>query len=129
MPVSYKPVGYNSLSPYLIVDGAQKMIALLQTIFDAKLTRQFDSPDGKIMHAELMIDDSILMLSDSTKDYAPNQTVLHVYVTDAAATFKKAIAAGCTSQQEPVQKNDPDLRGTFIDFAGNMWSVGTQTTI
>jgi len=127
--MSFKPENYNALSPYLIVDGAQRLIDLLAIVFDAEVTRRYDKPDGKIMHAEVRIDDSILMLADSTDQYPPSQAVLHVYVPDAGAVYDKAIEAGCASFQEPkTQEGDPDLRGTFIDFAGNMWSVGTQLT-
>ncbi|RYG29525.1 MAG: VOC family protein [Chitinophagaceae bacterium] len=123
----FKPTGYNSLSPYLISSDAQQMIKLLADVFGATVARRFDLPDGKLMHAELRIDDSILMLSDSTEKYAPNQTILHLYVANAVSVFEKAIAAGC-KELDPVtqREGDPDKRGTFTDFDGNMWSVSTQ---
>lgn len=122
----FKPVGYNSVSPYFIVKDAERFISLLQNIFDAQSTRRFDNPDGSIMHAELKIDDSIIMLSEATSMYPPQAMVLHVYVPDVDATFKKAIDAGCELVAEPKTSDDPDKRGTFKDFAGNMWSVSTQ---
>ena len=127
MASAFKPAGYNSLSPYIISSDAQKLATLLATIFNADITRRFDRPDGKIMHAEIKIDDSILMIADSNDNYPPNQSVLHVYVADADAAFTKAIAAGCT-ELDPVthKEGDPDKRGTFTDFDGNMWSVSTQ---
>jgi PhnB protein len=79
------------------------------------------------MHAELRVDDSVIMLSEATEKYPPVPSVMHVYVPDADATYRKAMAAGCTSIEPPRQQpGDPDRRATFIDFAGNMWSVGTQ---
>ncbi len=127
MSTNFKPEGYNSVSPYFILKDAEAFIKLLETIFEAKLMRRFDRPDGKIMHAEVKIDDSIIMLSEATDKYPPLTLVMHVYVKDAKATFEKALAAGCQIEQEPKQAdNDPDLRGTFVDFAGNMWSVGQQ---
>lgn len=127
MEKQFKPTGYNSLSPYIISSNAQKMADMVGTIFDATITRRYDLPNGKIMHAELQIDDSILMLSDSNENYPPNKSILHVYVADSEAVYEKAIAAGCTAYQ-PVkqQEGDPDKRGTFTDFDGNMWSVSTQ---
>lgn len=84
-------------------------------------------PDGTIMHAEIQIDDSVIMLGDSSEKYPPVPLVMHVYVADADKTFEKAIEAGCEVIEKPKQQgNDPDRRGTFKDFAGNMWSVGTQ---
>ena len=127
MENDFKPAGYNSVSPYFIVEGAQKLVELLKELFDATELRRFDKPDGKIMHIELKIDDSVIMLADSTEQFAPNVNMLHVYVPDVNATFAKAISLGCVSQGEPKQAaNDPDRRGTFQDFAGNSWSVGTQ---
>ena len=64
---SYKPENYNSLSPYLIVDNASKFVQLLIDIFDAKILRRYDLENGKIMHIELLLDDSVIMISDSTE--------------------------------------------------------------
>lgn len=126
---AYKPDNYNSLSPYLIIDNAQKLVDLLTVIFDAKLLRRFDHDNGKIAHIELLLDDSIIMISDSTENYPANTTMLHIYVPDVLKTFEKAIANGCTVIEAPVNKpGDPDTRGSFYDFAGNYWAVSTQTS-
>jgi PhnB protein len=127
MITSFKPSGYNSVSPYLIVDGAQKMIDLLKEIFQAKELRRYDGPNGTIMHVEVRIDDSVIMMSDSTSAYPANEFLLHVYVPDVHATFNKAIELGCEVVERPVNKEgDPDTRGSFKDFSGNIWTVGTQ---
>lgn len=123
----YKPAGYNSVSPYLIVEGAQKMISLLQKIFDAKELRRYDMPDGSIMHAEVQIADSVVMIADASAAYPPNRSLLHVYVPDVDETFKRATEAGCKAEEAPKAKEgDPDRRGSFIDFSGNTWAIGTQ---
>lgn len=127
MSTQFKPAGYNSASPYFIVNGAQKLIDLLKTIFDAKELRRYDNPDGTIMHAEIQIDDSVIMLGDSSDKFPPVPLVMHVYVPDVDETFEKAIQAGCEIVGYPKKgENDPDRRATFRDFGGNMWSVGTQ---
>jgi PhnB protein len=82
MKVNYKPEHYNSLSPYLIVDNAQKMVDLLKTVFNATELRRFDHQNGKIAHIELKLDDTVLMISDSTASYPANKTMLHMYVPD-----------------------------------------------
>ncbi len=125
---TFKPINYNSVSPYLMVDDAHRMVKLLIDIFNAKVHRRYEKPDGKIMHIELQIDDSIIMLSDSTPIYPANKYWMHVYVPNVDDTFNKAIALGCEIVDRPQTKeNDPDKRGTFKDFAGNMWSVATQS--
>lgn len=127
MNKTFKPSGYNSVSPYFIVNGAQRLIDLLKNIFNATELRRYDMPDGTIMHAEIQIDDSVIMLGDSSDKYPPVQIVIHVYVPDVDKTFEKAIEAGCEILEKPKQQeNDPDRRGTFKDFAGNIWSIGTQ---
>ncbi len=123
----YKPENYNSISPYLIVDNAQKLVDLLTVIFDAKTLRRFDHENGKIAHIELQLDDSVLMISNSTDKYEANKTVLHIYVPDVFETFDKAIENGCEIIEKPINKpGDPDTRGSFFDFAGNYWAVSTQ---
>lgn len=123
----FKPNGYNSVSPYFIVDGAQRLIDLLKQIFDAQESRRYDADGGKIMHAEVRLDDSIIMIGDSSDQYPANKLLIHVYVKDVDATYRKAIAAGCKSLEPPKTRDgDPDKRGMFEDFGGNVWAVGTQ---
>lgn len=125
--LNFKPKDYNSLSPYLIVDGAQKLVDLLKTIFDAKELRRFDRDNGSIEHIELQLDDSVIMISDSTDKYPANTTMLHVYVPDVFKTYKLAIDNGCEPVEQPINKEgDPDTRGGFKDFSGNNWYVSTQ---
>src|SRR3990172_7752667 len=124
---TYKPQGYTDLSPYLIVDGARKMIDFLINAFDGKELRVFDAPDGIIMHAEVQIGDSVLMLVDASKDYPAIRSVLHVYVPDTEAAYTQALAAGAISVEPPVKReSDPDRRGTVENPFGNLWSMGTQ---
>ncbi|MEO8944504.1 MAG: hypothetical protein ABI297_07890 [Ginsengibacter sp.] len=127
MQTSYKPDNYNSLSPYLIVANAQKLVDLLKTIFDAKEQRRYNNDNGKIAHIELKLDDSIIMISDSTGNFPANKTMLHVYVPDVMTTYNTAIENGCEIIDRPMIKDgDPDLRGSFFDYAGNYWAVSTQ---
>jgi PhnB protein len=126
METNFKPEGYNAVSPYFIIDGAQKFIDLLKQIFNATELRRYDMPDGKVMHAEMQVYDSVIMLGSASERYPAVSTVVHVYVPNVDEVFEKAIKAGCVSVEVPQQKGDPDKRGTFKDFAGNMWSVATQ---
>jgi hypothetical protein len=91
MSDNYKPEGYNSVSPYFIVDGAQKMVDFLKRLFNAQEKRRYDMPDGTIMHVELQIDDSIIMLRDSSKQFPAVTHVMHVYVEDVDKTFDRAL--------------------------------------
>jgi uncharacterized glyoxalase superfamily protein PhnB len=127
MEKQFKPEGYNSVSPYFIVNGAQKFIDLMKAIFDATELRRYDMPDGSIMHAEVQLDDSVIMIGDSSDKFQPVPLVMHVYVPDVDDIFKKALEAGCEIIEHPKERDgDPDRRATFRDIAGNVWSVGTQ---
>lgn len=103
------------------------MISLLQTVFDARELRRYDMPDGTIMHAEVQIADSVVMIADASAAYPPNRSLLHVYLPDVDETFKRAMEAGCKAEEAPKEREgDPDRRGSFIDFSGNTWAIGTQ---
>jgi uncharacterized glyoxalase superfamily protein PhnB len=122
----HKPEGYSTVSPYLIARGADLMIRFLKNVFDAVELRRYEMPDGSIMHAEVRIEDTVVMLGDAGGEWTPTTANLHVYVADADTTYRRALEAGATPVQEPRRKgDDPDRRGGFKDPAGNTWWVAT----
>jgi PhnB protein len=123
---SYKPEGYNSASPYLIVDGASATIEFLQNVFGAVELRRFPDPAGKIMHAEVRIDDTIVMIADGAENWPQVPSHVHVYVRDVDATYRRALEAGATPVQEPVKKGDADKRGGVRDAGGTTWWMATK---
>ena len=126
MHQSFKHDHYNSVSPYLIVDGASRTIEFLTTVFDAVEIRRFADADGKIMHAEVRIDDTVLMLADGAEGWPPIPSYVHVYVADVDATYQRALAAGATAVQAPVKKEDADKRGGVKDAGGTTWWIATK---
>lgn len=123
----FKPENYNSLSPYFVVDGALKFVDLLDEIFEVEELRTYEDENEEILHGEIRIEDTVIMVANSNDEYPPNQMLVHVYVQDVDATYKKAIDAGCEPLQEPkVSDADTDKRGMFKDFAGNTWAIATQ---
>jgi uncharacterized glyoxalase superfamily protein PhnB len=126
MQPNYKPDGYSSLSPYIMADGAQRVIDFLIQAFDAREMRRHDNADGSIRHAEVQIDDSIVMIADGGGDFPAFPIWLHVYVPDVDATYRRALDAGGVSVQAPQQKDDPDRRAGVKDPAGNTWWIATQ---
>ncbi len=124
----YKPEGYTSVAPYLIVDGAERTIRFLEQAFGGRELRRFDAPDGGIMHAEVRIDDTVIMLGDSGPAYPPVPAHVHVYVPDVDATYRKALESGATSVRPPEQKGDEDKRGGVKDAGGTTWWIGTRVT-
>lgn len=127
MSSPWKPEGYSSVSVYIVTEGAQRVIDFLKKTFGATDLRRFDTPDGKIMHAEVRIDDSVIMIADASGAHPAFPAWLHVYVPDVDATYKQALEAGGVSVHEPVRKEgDPDKRGGVKDPGGNNWWISTQ---
>jgi uncharacterized glyoxalase superfamily protein PhnB len=123
---SYKPQGYNAVSPYLIVDGANGTIEFLKQVFAAVELRRFPDESGRVTHAEVRLDDTVIMIADRAEGWPAVAAHVHVYVPNVDATYQRAIAAGATSIQEPVQKDDPDRRGGVRDVGGTTWWIATQ---
>ncbi len=126
MSSSYKPQGYSIVSPYLIVDGASGTIEFLARVFGAVELRRFSDEAGKLMHAEVQIGDTVVMLADSNPNWPPIPSHVHIYVPDVDATYQWALEAGAESVQAPVKKNDPDKRGGVKDRGGTTWWIATK---
>jgi PhnB protein len=124
MAVKPIPEGYHSVTPYLIVRGANKLLDFVKNVFDAQETFRMPGPEGTIGHAEFRIGDSMLMISDGGKEYPPMPCSLYVYVDDVDATYKRALKAGATSQKEPADQFYGDRTASVTDFAGNIWGIG-----
>jgi uncharacterized glyoxalase superfamily protein PhnB len=123
----HKPTGYSTVSPYLIVDGAAATIDFLKRVFGAVELRRFPDDAGKLLHAEVRIDDTVIMIADPAPPAWPAITsYVHVYVPDVDATYRKALEAGAVSVQEPVKKQDEDKRGGIKDAGGTTWWIATR---
>ena len=123
----YKPSDYSTVSPYLIVSGAQEVINFLKEVFGATDLRRFENPDGSINHAEVQIEDSVIMMGEAAGGWRSEPAHLHVYVRDVDEIYRRALKAGAQSVQEPVRKgSDPDKRGGVKGPGGNTWWISTQ---
>ena len=122
------PEAYGSVTPYLVVEGAEELMKFLQDTFGATI-RGGDvmrGPDGRIGHAEVEIGDSIVMLADVPPDGEAMRTMLNVYVEDCDATYKKALAAGAESVSEPEDQFYGDRNGGVRDKWGNQYYISTH---
>ena len=126
MSKSHKPDDYSTVSPNLIVDGASDTIEFLKKVFGAVELRRFPDDAGRLMHAEVRIDDTVVMLADGAESWPPVPCHVHVYVPDVDATYRRALEAGATSVQEPVKKEDEDKRGGVKDSGGTTWWIATK---
>ena len=123
---SFKPEGYSTASPYLIVDGAAGAIEFLKQVLGGVELRRFPDESGRIRHAEVRIGDTVVMLADGAEGWPPVPSNVHVYVSDVDAVYRRALEAGGTSVQEPVKKDDEDKRGGVRDRAGTTWWIATR---
>jgi uncharacterized glyoxalase superfamily protein PhnB len=128
MSTSHKPQGYTTVSPYLIVDGAARTIDFLVRALGAVELRRFADPSGRVLHAEVRIDDTVIMLADGGPGWPPVASHVHVYVPDVDATHRRALEAGARSVQAPVKKDDDDKRGGVEDAGGTTWWIATKVT-
>ncbi|MGH9721846.1 MAG: VOC family protein [Bryobacteraceae bacterium] len=118
--------GFHSITPYLIVDGADAMIDFVRRAFGAQPVKRVPAPDGKVMHAEVRIGESILELADSGPGLAPMPASIHLYVPDADAVYRRAIGAGGISSGEPVDQPYGDREAGVKDVFGNEWYIATH---
>jgi uncharacterized glyoxalase superfamily protein PhnB len=126
MSVPFQPQGYSTVSPYLIVDGATRTIDFLVRVFGAVELRRFPDATGRLMHAEVRIGDTVIMLADGGEGWPPVPAYAHIYVPNVDATYQLALEAGATSVQAPVQKDDEDKRGGVKDAGGTTWWIATR---
>ena len=129
MATQVKPIpeGYHTITPYLVVDGAEKIIRFMKEAFGAQpVFEPMMGPNGKVMHAEFKIGNSIVMISDSSERAQATSAMLYLYVPNVDAVYQKAIKAGATSLMEPADQFYGDRSGGVTDVAGNRWHIGTH---
>lgn len=122
----FKPDGHTSVAPYLIVSSAASTIDFLQRVFGATELQRIPGEDGRIRHAEMRVDDTVVMLADSAPGWPSVESHVHVYVRDVDAVYAAALGAGAASVQEPAQRGDPDRRGGVKDDGGTTWWISTK---
>ena len=120
------PAGHNSVSPYLIIKEAGRVIDLLKQAFGATEVLNMSNPDGKIGHAEVRIGDSIIMLADANEQFPASPATVHVYVPDIDAAYQRALRYGATSLREPSDQFYGDRTAGVKDASGNSWWIATH---
>jgi PhnB protein len=126
--MSAKPIpeGYHTVTPYLVVEGAAKLIDFLKQAFDAEETFRMPMPDGSIMHAEVKIGDSMVMMGEASEKWKAMPCAIYLYVNDADAVYKRALKAGATSTMEPSDQFYGDRQSGVKDPSDNTWWIATH---
>ncbi len=132
--VNWKPTGYHTLTPYLTINGVAKAIEFYKSAFGAEELHRMPGPDGKVMHAEIKIGDSIIMLSDECPEMGAKspQTLngtpvaIFMYVQDVDKAYNQATASGAISVMEPKDQFWGDRYCNLIDPFGHKWALATH---
>lgn len=119
--------GFGSVTPYLMVEGAHDLLEFLEDAFEAEILSRQDRPDGTLMHAEVRIGDSMLMLGEATEEFGPTPATLYLYVEDCDDVFAAALDAGAAIVMEPTtMAEEGDRYGGVTDPSGNLWWIATH---
>lgn len=123
--VSPIPIGYHSISPFLMLNDLAGFLDFLREAFDAQVVRRIAGEDGSVMHAEVRLGDSHVMMGDPMGE-AVRPAGLYFYVPNADAVYKQALAAGAASISAPADRFYGDRNAGVQDNWGNIWWLATH---
>ena len=113
------------MSPYIVVkSGIETLLDFTKKVFDAEEVHLSKRPDGSVMHAEVRIGDSIVMMGQSPEG-KQFPAMLHLYLEDVDGIYRRAIEAGAKSLREPADQSYGDRTGAVEDAFGNQWWIAT----
>ncbi len=122
------PAGYHTVTPYITAPDARALMAFLKDAFGAELGECHTRPDGKVMHAEVRIGDSPIMISDACEQSGGKgkPAGIYLYVPEVDKTYKRALEAGATSMMEPADMFWGDRFSSVKDEWDNEWHISTH---
>ncbi len=128
------PEEFHTVTPYMTINGASGAIEFYKEAFGATEIFRWADPDGRVRHAEVVIGDSPVMLTDEAPDFGMvgpqsfggSPVHMFLYVEDADAVFERAIAAGATELMPVENSEDGDRRGGVTDPFGHVWYISTH---
>ena len=120
------PEGHHTVTPYLVVEGVPKLIDFMKQVFGAEERLRMPRPDGTVMHAEVRIGDSIVVMGEPMGEWKPMPGMLHLYVDDTDSMYRRALQAGATSLSEPADQFYGDRTAGVQDPSGNRWWIATH---
>jgi PhnB protein len=130
------PEGFHTVTPYLVINGAANAIAFYERAFGAVETFRLDTSEGRIIHAEIRVGNSPIMLTDGSPDFPFMQSTddlggspiqIYLYLPDADSVFTRAIEEGATEVMPVEVHDDGDRRGGVRDPFGIIWWIATPT--
>jgi len=122
----HMPEGLRTVTPFLHPRGAARMIDFLKQAFGAEEKSRAQSPDGVIHHATVMIGDSMLEMGEAHGQWQPMATTFFMYVEDVDGLYRRALAAGAASRDEPADQPYGDRVAGVADPFDNVWYIATH---
>ena len=134
MSTHHIPEGNSAVTPYLIIDGAAEAIDYYAKVFNATEVMRMPGPEGMVMHAEIKIGDSVIMLADenpsmsalSPKSVGGTPVMICVYIEDVDSVVEAAVAAGGTLERAVQDQFYGDRSGAIVDPFGHRWTIATH---
>ena len=129
---NFRPFGHHTVTPGLVVPGAAKAISFLEKTFGAKIIDRYDGPDGSVMHAELLIRDSVIMCGEPMMGWTAMPAALSIYVDseqEVEALYRKALEHGAESMSPPKTEPWGYRSASVKDVSGNRWTICTVVEI
>lgn len=123
MADSRLPPGHHTITPGMVVPGVPRLVEFLEQAFGGVGGPRYQGPDGHVIHTEVTIGDSVVMMGEPMEGFPPMPCMLAVYVDDVDGTYRKAVAAGGKSLEEPVDQFYGHRTARIQDPAGNHWSI------
>lgn len=117
--------GHQQVMSYLTVDGANSFMKFLKKVFDAKQQLVVPRTKDLVLHAEVKIGETTLLITDAYDCIKANPAELFIYVKDTDATYKKAMKAGATCLMEPDDAEYVKRTAGIKDICGNTWWLHT----
>lgn len=118
--------GFHAVTPYLLIEGVDPLIRFLCEAFAAEALCRETRADGSVMHAELRIGDSMLMVGEATEEFGAMPMSIYLYVQDCDATYQQALEAGGVSVFEVMDMPSGERYGGVRDPTGNIWWIATH---
>ena len=128
------PAGYHSIQPYLMFNNCARAIDFYIKAFGAREKLRMPRADGRIMHAEIQIGDSVIMMADdapeansrSVEHFGGSPVSLLIYTENCDAVYRQALAAGAKSVREPADQPYGDRMSGVTDPFGFQWYIATH---
>ena len=125
MSEPYAPDGFTRVTPYLTVNGVQKLLDFLVAVFDAQVTDRSEQPNGKLARAAVRIGDSHIDLSEATEQWGPMPGAIHIYVPAVDQAHRRALEHGARALHEPMEMDYGERASAVRDPCGNNWYIAT----